>query len=250
MIDNGQFEVRKPVLWFQAIGETIPDGPSDLGQNSTTVYQSTLARPGDKFYLVNGRLVHEGLDGNRSVGALTLRASAADNVREAFILTRNNEFSLKSILNRPARVPEVPAERFSSSHCGVVRKDVSPAFVELMDATAEFRHDCDDDGGWAVNCSDIGLDRTVSLYVLDIETQISLVQIEVGSNARTAKVSVADKKFGPTLIGALREGGIPVSHEGVVEGIVWDRDTWSSVQASLSQLFFRQSAANTMAMAV
>ncbi len=250
MIDNAQFEVRKPVLWFQAIGKTIPDGPTDLCQNSTTVYQSILAHPGDSFYLLGGELVHRGRDGVLSVGALTLRGHAADNVREAFVLTRNNEFSLKSILNKPARVPDVPADRFSSTHCGVVRKDVSPAFVELMDATEAFRHDCDNDGGWAVNCSDIGLDRTVSLYVLDIETQISLVQIEVGSNARTAKVSVAHMEFGPTLIGALREGGIPVSDDGLVEGIVWDQTTWFAVQASLSQLFFRQSAANTMAMAV
>lgn len=250
MIDNGQFEVRKPVLWFRAIGETIPDGPSDLVQNSTTVYQSTLARPGDRFYLVDGTLVHEGRDGVLSVGALTLRGNLRNNVREAFVLTRNDELSLKSILNKPVRVPEIPAERFPSTHCGVVREDVSPALAELMDATEAFRHDCDQDGGWAVNCSDIGLERTVSLYVLDIETQISLVQIEVASNARTAKVSVADKEFGPTLIGALRDAGIPASDDGVVQGVVWDRDAWSSVQASLSQLFFRQSSANTMAMAV
>ncbi|MDW9478624.1 hypothetical protein GOB57_07895 [Sinorhizobium meliloti] len=250
MIDNGQFEVRRPVLWFRAIGETAPDGPADLDERSTTVYESTLARPGDKFYLVNGVLIHEDREGSLSLGALTLRGSTADNGRESFALTRNNEVALKSILNRPAHVPKVPAERFASTHCGLVRSDVSPAFTEMMNATGEFRHDCDQDGGLSVNCSDFGVERSVSFYVLDIETQTSLIGIVVGSNTRTATITVTDKEFSPVVSASLREAGIPVSEEGLAEGIAWDADAWSAAQASLSRLLFNQSAAHTLALAV
>jgi hypothetical protein len=251
MIDNGQFAVRKPVLWFKAIGKTIPDGPVDLGESSTTVYRSTLARPGEHFYLVNGALVHEARDGSLSVGALTLRALTSENVRQAFVLTKNDELALKSILNTPARIPETPDERFPSTHSGVVRGDLSPSFSDLMDATQEFRDECDRDGAWMASCSDFGMDRTVAIYVLDIETHISVVQIEVDSNARTAKVSVADREFSPAVTEALQGAGIPLSKEGTVEGIVWDADSWSATQTALMQLFFyKKAAVPAVAMAV
>lgn len=250
MIDNGQFEVRKPVLWFRAIGQTTPDGPIDLEERASTVFESTLARPGDRFYLVDGALVHERRDGTLSNGALTLRGTAQDNVREAFAMTKAGELSLAGILNVPSRIPETPATRFSDTHCGVERRDVSPAFAEMMDATEGFRHDCDADGGWAVNCCDFGLERKTALSILDIETQISLIQIEVDSNTRVATVSVSDREFSPTLIGTLREAGIPVSDAGVAEGVIWNGETWSAAQAALSGLFFKQSAAPALAMAV
>jgi hypothetical protein len=242
MIDNGQFEARTPVLWFKAIGTTSPDGLDDLGERSTTVYESALARAGDRFYLVDGALVHESRDGQLSAGALTLRGSAADNTREAFVLTRANDLVLKSILNTPSRVPAVPADRFSGSHVGIVRQALSPAFVEMMDATEDFRHDCDEDGGWGVTCSDYGLERKVVLSVVDIESQMPLLTIDRSGSETT--VYVADSDFAPSASEALRNAGI------VASGKAASAVSWSAVQEALSGLFFPKSATPAMAMAM
>jgi hypothetical protein len=242
MIDNAQFEVRNPVLWFKAIGTTAPDGPADLKEHSATVYESSLAIAGDRFYLVDGSLVHEGRDGSLSAGALTLRGSVADNAREAFALTRATDISLKSILNTPSRVPAAPAERFHSSHPGIVRQAVSPAFVEMMDATEEFRHDCDEDGGWAVICSDYGFERKVVFSVMDIETQMPLLTINRSGSEAT--VYVADSEVAPSVSEALRNAGIVEPERGIAAV------SWTAVQDALSHLFFPKDATPLMAMAV
>lgn len=242
MIDNGQFEVRNPVLWFRAIGTTSPDGFADLGEHSATVYESALANPGDRFYLVDGALVHEGRDGQLSSGALTLRGSAADNTREAFSMTRATDLVLKSILNTPARVPAAPAERFHGSHCGIVRQAFSPAFVEMMDATEEFRHDCDKDGGWAVTCSDYGLERKVVFSVMDIETQLPLLTIN--RSCSEATVFVADSEFAPSVAEALHDAGITQTEKGLTPV------SWPAVQDALSRLFFPKPKIPAMALAV
>ncbi|MCS4090041.1 hypothetical protein [Rhizobium sp. BK176] len=242
MIDNGQFEVRTPVLWFKAIGTTAPDGLDDLGQRTTTVYESALARAGDRFYLVDGALVHEGRDGQLSAGALTLRGSSADNTREAFVLTRANDLVLKSILNTPARVPAVPADRFNGSHPGIVRQALSPAFVEMMDATEDFRHNCDEDGGWAVTCSDYGFERKVVFSVVDIESQVPLLTINRTGSETT--VYVADSDLAPSASEALRNAGVVESGKG------GNAVSWQAVQDALSGLFFPKAATPAMAMAL
>jgi hypothetical protein len=242
MIENGQFEARTPVLWFRAIGKTAPDGIADLGEHSATVYESALACAGDRFYLVDGTLVHEGRDGQLSAGALTLRGSAADNTREAFSLTRAAELTLKSILNTPPYVPDAPAERFHGSHTGIVRKVFSPAFVEMMDATEDFRHDCDEYGGWTVTCSDYGIERKIGFSVVDIETQLPLLTIN--RTASEATVYVADSDFAPSVSEALRGAGIADTESGI------SAISWPTLQDTLSRLFFPRAATLTMAMAV
>ncbi|MBY3433001.1 hypothetical protein HFN89_02255 [Rhizobium laguerreae] len=242
MIDNAQFEVSNPVLWFKAIGTTAPDGPADLDERSATVYESALADPGDRFYLVDGALIHEGRDGQLHVGALTLRGNGADNTREAFLLTRATDLTLKSILNTPARVPAVPSDRFPASHCGIVRQALSPAFAEMMDATEGFRHDCDEDGGWTVACSDYGLERNLVFSVVDIETQMPLLTIN-GSGCE-ATVYVADGEFALSVSEALHNVGIKESEKGPTAV------SWTAVQQALSLLFFPKAATPAMAMAV
>ncbi|MCV9963959.1 hypothetical protein OIU34_18945 [Pararhizobium sp. BT-229] len=249
MIDNGQFEVRKPVLWFRAIGKTIPDGLVGLVEQSITVYETSLARPGDLFYLVEGALVHQGRDGSLSLGAFNLRNQKGDNAREGFLLTKHNDLALKSILNTPARIPVVPVGKFPASHCGVVRPDLSPAFAEMLEATEEFRHDCDQDGAWTVDCTDYGITRAISFSVHDVETQISLVRIEYSPISRSAVVTVADREFASAVIGSLRDVGITISDEGVADDHAWDADAWRASQSALSKLFFRRSATPSLAMA-
>jgi hypothetical protein len=250
MIDNGQFEVRKPLLWFRAIGQTIPDGLPDLEERVSTVYASALAKPGEHFYLVDGVLVQQGRDGTLAAGALTLRGTPQDNVREAFLMTLAEELSLISLLNTPPCLPTTPSERYSDLHCGVVRIEVSPEFAKMMDATVAFRHECDADGGWAVNCRDFGTDRKIALSVVDIETQLWLVQIEVDSHTQMASISVADREFNATLIAALRNAGMSISDMGIAEGQSWDGEMWSLAQSILSDLFFKRVSTPAIAMAV
>lgn len=250
MIDNAKFEVRKPLLWFRVIGHTSSDSLFGEEEALLPVFESALAKAGDELFLVAGEIFVKSLSGNVGIGALTLRGTARDNVRNAFALAVSGELSLSAVDYRLDAPPAPPAMRFPDTHAGIVRTDVSPEFSAMVDATETLRHGCEEDATVTVVCSDLGLDRTISLAIIDVETQTAKVRIEIDTASGAAVLDAWDSECKTDLIGSFRDAGIAVSDNGRFDAAEWDHARWADTQTVLARAILRHGTRPVLAMAM
>lgn len=252
MIENNVYEVKQPILWFRMVGHTSPDGVLDFPEQGMPVYESILAAPGDRFRLIENQIVHEAVDGMLSRGVFRLNGHGnnENDIYEAMRLQVAGDIGLGNSDQPTPMLPQMPATVFTSCHSGIIRRDFSPAFCALMDATEALRHDCDADGSWIICCGDYGESRTVSLSFLDVETHLSILQIEYDPMAGSFSVTTGDNEFAPALADALREAGLVVGRDGKLGGNTSAADTWSAAQNALAGVFLGRTSALPMAMSM
>jgi hypothetical protein len=246
--------VKKPVLWFEAIGKTAPDAPLGFPEQASVVYRSSLALPGERFHLIDGNLVHEAHDGRLSPGALRV-GSGTTNVLDAVRLVMSGAFGPEAATKiAKVTVPTMPEVVYPAHHVGIERNAVSPAYVAMMDNTEELRHDCFEEGEWAIMCSDYGVKRTVTFSVADAETGLPRLNIEHDPATDTAEITVVHSNENALIIGALASEGISMEGRGSIRICGWSAGHWAAVQSALSAALFDHRAASpiamTMAMAI
>lgn len=246
------YAVRSDVLWFRAIGRTSSDALLGFPERSYTVFSSEIAKRGDIFAFVDGHLIHMDRTGALSRGAFRLHGT--DN-SPADLLEATKLLAVGALDIEPAvtslHLPPLPDHVFTSSHCGIERNAVSPAFAEMMDATEDFRHACDDEGGWAIICSDFGASRTVTMSIVDPETGHPAIYVEHDPLSDVASLTVHDEAMRESILETLSTEGIRIGGAGVFTLSDWHEQGWQALSDGLaSTLLASRRADRYMSMAM
>lgn len=194
--DRRHFEVSETVLWFRWAG-TRPETGTDRRQ---PVYEAVRASPGEAFHLVADGLVHVALDGTRSFGVMAVGDHAAlgledlDGVQGDILsaMERSGRLVAAPATAGGVTVPSARGRDFPAGHVGIARIDTSPEFQVLMTELEDVRFDLAEEGVYDVLCGDFGRNRTVTIGIVDRETDTVVIRLEHDTLTDAVKVIFSD----------------------------------------------------------
>jgi hypothetical protein len=231
MSQISSYVVRKPTLWFKAVGRAQPDVPHGLHENDVIVYQSTLASFGDRFHVADGRCIHQSASGEYSLGAMRLGTAHDENAEMTRLIMTG--VLRPDVRQESVPMPEIPQTVFPANHGPVVRDASSPAFAEMMFYTEELRLECFEDGDWSVMCSDYGVKRTVVFTVAEAEAGTPVIRVELDPATEVADIAVMDTLYSQRLVGALAAEAISLEGKPTIRVCGWNYQAWEGVQSAL-----------------
>jgi hypothetical protein len=234
-MSHAHFKTNGPVLWFKVSTIQAKDDLPGIPPVTTTTFQSALTEHGDSFSLLGNKLFHVSKEGKLSRASLRTTTNALES-RDAILsdllqMAAAGEISTQSIIVETSLENEVvgcpPATTAVSS---VERPALSAAFVEMMDATEEFRLNCFEAGTYQLMYRDYGASRSVAFSLSDAETGDPIILVEADPAFKQTKITVPCDD----LRAAIAEKLQPEKNVGIsilVEG--WTAREWSTLAKEL-----------------